>query len=81
MIKDNGRRIFDIPANKEMTSQGRNGRAWTVGIEVMEFSDGDRVTLIPITSKGNFQNCEIQVTPEVMTEIAKWWLERQGEQS
>jgi hypothetical protein len=67
--------VVKLSGEPEVKSLGRNGWAKTAAIEVMGWTGGDVVSIVPITGRGNPQSCEIHLTPDAMDLIAKWWLE------
>jgi hypothetical protein len=55
-------------------NMGRNGHSKSKGIDLMQCQNGN-ILLTPITSKGNLQNCEIEIhkdsIPELINQLQK----------
>jgi hypothetical protein len=71
---------ISVSPDAKAESLGRNGWSKTHGLEVYLSSFGDNLVKIdPVTSRGYTQACQIQITPEAMTELAMWWLNLQAQ--
>lgn len=58
----------------QCTSKMRNGIVNTIGIELMT-TGSDTVMLTPITSKRQPASGWIEMSPEAMDEMCKFWIE------
>jgi len=63
--------------SKELYSQGRNGPAKTVQVELYLGNNGV-VSIQPITSRGEPQNCFVELDVPAMVELAINFLHQEG---